>query len=250
MECYDSGMYQMLAASFEIILRRIPSRSFLREISFIEALGVYILTTVLGLTELLFPALGDAQAETGFPMGLELTINILGLLLILFVGMWVINRYARDRFTLKEMFVLEVLLTSGSGIVFSISWIAAVLFGMDEAILISVLSLVFGIYMLLTFQKAISEIATITKSQAAYVILAPIAVFLVVWMAFLVLAGGVAANSYLSAELRRTSHVNVFSPSSHNIFCTDNAAMIAAAGFFAKGPINPLELQADPNLSL
>ena len=193
MECYDSGMYQMLAASFEIILRRIPSRSFLREISFIEALGVYILTTVLGLTELLFPALGDAQAETGFPMGLELTINILGLLLILFVGMWVINRYARDRFTLKEMFVLEVLLTSGSGIVFSISWIAAVLFGMDEAILISVLSLVFGIYMLLTFQKAISEIATITKSQAAYVILAPIAVFLVVWMAFLVLAGGVAA---------------------------------------------------------
>jgi len=64
------------------------------------------------------------------------------------------------------------------------------------------------------------------------------------------IAGGVAANSYLSAELRRTSHVNVFSPSSHNIFCTDNAAMIAAAGFFAKGPINPLELQADPNLSL
>lgn len=63
------------------------------------------------------------------------------------------------------------------------------------------------------------------------------------------IAGGVAANSNLSVALRKSLHVRVFSPS-HNIFCTDNAAMIAAAAFFAKQTINPLKLQANPNLSL
>lgn len=62
-------------------------------------------------------------------------------------------------------------------------------------------------------------------------------------------AGGVAANSALSEGLRRNLHVRVFSPS-HNIFCTDNAAMIAAAAFFSKEIVDSLKLQANPNLSL
>jgi tRNA A37 threonylcarbamoyltransferase TsaD len=33
-------------------------------------------------------------------------------------------------------------------------------------------------------------------------------------------------------------------------FCTDNGAMIAAAGFFIGKIENPILLQADPNLSL
>lgn len=65
----------------------------------------------------------------------------------------------------------------------------------------------------------------------------------------IMIAGGVAANSALSEALRSIPHVKVFSPS-HNIFCTDNAAMIAAAGFFAKETIDPLKLQANPNLGL
>ena len=63
------------------------------------------------------------------------------------------------------------------------------------------------------------------------------------------IAGGVAANSLLSAELRKILHVRLFSPS-HNIFCTDNAAMIAAAAFFTNITVAPLQLQANPNLSL
>ncbi len=63
------------------------------------------------------------------------------------------------------------------------------------------------------------------------------------------IAGGVAANSALSEGFRCNPHVRLFSPS-HNIFCTDNAAMIASAGFYTGKAINPLRLQANPNLSL
>ena len=64
----------------------------------------------------------------------------------------------------------------------------------------------------------------------------------------IMIAGGVAANDQLSAGLRRISHVSVRNP--QKIFCTDNGAMIAAAAFFIEPSNNPLELQADPNLSL
>lgn len=64
----------------------------------------------------------------------------------------------------------------------------------------------------------------------------------------IMVAGGVAANPKLSEGLRKIFHGRVHC-ASHNL-CTDNAAMIAAAGFFANEIINPLELQADPNLSL
>ena len=64
----------------------------------------------------------------------------------------------------------------------------------------------------------------------------------------IMVAGGVAANENLSAGLRRFPHVIVRNP--QKIFCTDNGAMIAAAGFFTDAAINPLSLQANPNLSL
>ena len=188
-------MYKMLVASFGIIQRRIPSRSFLRELSSVEALGVYVLTTVLGLIELFFPALTNTEFGMLKPIGFALIENVLGLLITLVIGKWIINRYAKDKFSFKEMFVLQVLLTSASSIVFSISWVASVLFGEAGAVLVGLPSIIFGIYMLLTFQKAIREIASITTSQAAYVILAPIGVLLIGWVVFLSLAGGIAVVS-------------------------------------------------------
>jgi N6-L-threonylcarbamoyladenine synthase len=67
------------------------------------------------------------------------------------------------------------------------------------------------------------------------------------------IAGGVAANSHLRAEMQRAGAEDgfeVFVPPPRR--CTDNAAMIAAAGYFhlARGERAPLDLRAEAVLPL
>lgn len=69
----------------------------------------------------------------------------------------------------------------------------------------------------------------------------------------IVVAGGVAANKklaeiFLNRAGKEISRAKISIPPPK--LCTDNAAYIAAAAFFNYHPINPLELQADPSLSL
>jgi N6-L-threonylcarbamoyladenine synthase len=65
------------------------------------------------------------------------------------------------------------------------------------------------------------------------------------------LSGGVAANSALQASFRswtQTNDISAFVPPPK--YCTDNAAMIAAAAFYQRDAVraDPLTLHADPNL--
>ena len=67
----------------------------------------------------------------------------------------------------------------------------------------------------------------------------------------IMVAGGVAANQLLVLKLQIQSaklKVELHIPPPN--LCTDNGAMIAAAGFFSKPIKNSTHLQADPNLSL
>ena len=66
----------------------------------------------------------------------------------------------------------------------------------------------------------------------------------------LVLAGGVSANSYIRNEFAKLSNVQVYFPNA--VLCTDNAAMIASAGYykFLNGDIADLRLNAVPNLKI
>lgn len=66
------------------------------------------------------------------------------------------------------------------------------------------------------------------------------------------LAGGVSANSYIRAEFLKLEEngIKVYMPDLK--LCTDNAAMIASAGYynFLAGKRDGLDLNAVPNLKL
>jgi len=67
------------------------------------------------------------------------------------------------------------------------------------------------------------------------------------------LAGGVSANSYIRKrflDLKQTNNMKIYYP--ELILCTDNAAMIASAGYYnyINGIISDLELNAIPNLKI
>ncbi|RJP46862.1 MAG: hypothetical protein C4584_01045, partial [Armatimonadetes bacterium] len=69
----------------------------------------------------------------------------------------------------------------------------------------------------------------------------------------IIVAGGVAANQKLSQTLKEEAgkilpRATVHIPPPK--LCTDNAAYIAAAAFYNYHPVKPLDLQANPNLSL
>ena len=68
----------------------------------------------------------------------------------------------------------------------------------------------------------------------------------------LVLAGGVSANSYIREAMKslEKENIKVYMPDLK--LCTDNAAMIASAGYyhFIKGKTSDLYLNAVPNLKI
>lgn len=67
------------------------------------------------------------------------------------------------------------------------------------------------------------------------------------------LAGGVSANSYIRKEFEKLGelkHFNIYYPKLE--LCTDNAAMVASAGYYnyLEGNISNLDLNAVPNLKI
>lgn len=92
-----------------------------------------------------------------------------------------------------------------------------------------------------SFQRVAVE-TMVGKTLAAYREFGPTTV---------VIAGGVAANSELRAQLQEKLPIAIsYAPP---ILCTDNAAMIAARGYFtalAEKPSDPLGLEVSPSLTM
>ena len=66
------------------------------------------------------------------------------------------------------------------------------------------------------------------------------------------LAGGVSANSYIRNEFLKLQDIGIKVYMPDLKLCTDNAAMIASAGYynFIEGNRSSLDLNAIPNLKL
>ncbi len=94
-----------------------------------------------------------------------------------------------------------------------------------------------------SFQKAVIEVLTQkTIAAAKFKGVTKVA-----------MAGGVSSNSALRREMKRLCDENGYSLNvPEPIFCTDNAAMIASAGYYEyiKGVRSSLDLNANPNLKL
>ena len=94
-----------------------------------------------------------------------------------------------------------------------------------------------------SFQQAVVDVLVARATQAATDVGARA----------ICLAGGVAANSLLRSSIEAAAasrDMGAFLPS--RAMCTDNAAMVAAAGYWrlTHGPASDLGLAADPNLRL
>lgn len=189
-------MQELVRASFQVILRRFPTQSFLKKVSLRDALIVYAVLVIIAAIESLFlPPLDSTEtgaASIGIPLGVS--IDIFAIISATLITTWVINRYAKTRLSLKEGFVLQILFTAGARVFFAAATIAGSVFGTGLEFIFGIATFVFALYMLLTMQVGISSIVSITKSQAAYAILAPIAIIIAIWLLFLGIIGGVAAT--------------------------------------------------------
>ncbi|MDD2807679.1 MAG: tRNA (adenosine(37)-N6)-threonylcarbamoyltransferase complex transferase subunit TsaD [Patescibacteria group bacterium] len=88
-----------------------------------------------------------------------------------------------------------------------------------------------------SFEQAVVDTLTVKTIRAAHQYKAKT----------IILAGGVAANKKLRITLQQQAEKNSFNLSLPLIkYCTDNAAMIAAAGYFAK-PAKLEKINADPS---
>jgi len=91
-----------------------------------------------------------------------------------------------------------------------------------------------------SFQLAVADVLTVKTIEAARRLKVEL----------ILLSGGVAANKMLSQQFLAKSPVPVLIPPPH--LCTDNAAMVAACGYyhFQAGKISGYDLDVVPSLSL
>lgn len=171
-------MDSLIKASAEIIVRKSPSRGLLTKTPLATALGAYLLVSVLQTTES-FIAPGE---YTGYGIATLCLLSLLVLVSVLLMQMWFLNTYARQKFSLKEVFVLEILFILAPSIVLLLIYFVILFSGLD-AVVNDAVGAVFSIYVLFAYQKALVDIARISKSQAAIIILVSVVTALIVTLA-------------------------------------------------------------------
>jgi hypothetical protein len=120
------------------------------------------------------------------------------LLLTLWISRWILNSYVSEKFSVKEMFVLEVLLMTAASIVGYVwgmfSTVIEANLGITAMNLLAVVAVLFDLYMILTYLAAMRSIAGISMKQALVVIFSPMVLYLLGVIVFLIATGGQSAT--------------------------------------------------------
>src|SRR5262245_54284443 len=111
-------MQQLLVASFALIALQIPGRNLLKHTSWVEAGILFAFTTLLGVVPVFFPV-SSGNPEFTTSLLLVLFLGIGGTVFFTLITWLLVNRYAKDTFSIKEIFILGVLLSAGLDIIAS-----------------------------------------------------------------------------------------------------------------------------------
>lgn len=177
-------MKALLNATFRIIANSFPTREFIRSVSVRDSWIISIGTSILSALTLMIPVPGQPAVE---PMGYVLSFGTSIIMLVLFAHFtkWIANKYIAEKFTFDEMFKFNAVLYSGLSILFSVATLALGLMGSGVYTIGMVVFFVYGLYLLFAFQKGIAVMLSITKSQAAKIIVIPV---VLIFLAFILLA--------------------------------------------------------------
>lgn len=161
----------ILKTSYGVIVRRFPERNVLQSVSVQNIVFLYAVSVVVPFAATFF-LLEASDVEQLFYWN-ELIIVICGYASYTYVSKYFLNKYSIQKFSTKEVLAFWLLLTFASTCIYTTGDSMSLL-SSDFAFIWGLLSIIFTIYMLLTLQHGISVVASITKSQASYVLLAPL----------------------------------------------------------------------------
>ena len=189
-------MYKILKASILIPFRKFPSRSDLKNTKVQDVIVLYLLSLCADLASLYLTHTISSDPDGTLLYG---ALSILGggiaaLIITALAGKMVINKYARVKFTLKEVIILFVVLTAGMNIIATIISTPFTMLGESGALVLGGLVLLFDLYMLVAYRDAISVVGGISKREAVNVMIAPFLALLLCLVLIFLLSLIVAAT--------------------------------------------------------
>lgn len=183
-----SPMKELAIQSYRTFMREFPDRAYITSVSHSSIMQAMAALFFAGFLSTLPQPAGDMTHSVLY----EAVAFVVGWFVVMWLSLLLINRYAPEKFELREMFALSLVFGFVSNIVASVISFAAALLGEPGMFAGGVMSVALGIYMLFVWKDGVSRIAQITPAQAIMVMLVPaLIVISVVFTAGFLFFGGV-----------------------------------------------------------
>lgn len=172
-------MIELFFVSFRAFLRIFPDRAYIGSVSWQTIVSVWAVLSVLSVLSYIRPEDSmDPAALKWFVTWNSVIFVIVGIGLT-FVSQWILNRYASNTFSIREVFAIQCVFTSFLSLLYVPLDLLEIYTGGSLSLFTGFVALSLAFYSLLTCQKGLASVAKITSNQAAVVILGPFLLLLV-----------------------------------------------------------------------